>query len=219
MLSPITALLPLLVSGAIASPVARDSSGPTIQWGSCGNNSQIPAQLECGQLVVPLDHNNPPSPDQYNANNTLTLGMSRLRTPGSNSSESLIINPGGPGGVAWVTLLLQLQAEAAGAERGIVSKAVREKYDLIGLDPRGVGLGQPIKCDDSMLKDRPDIVIDSQDDWDKLEAWNRMYGQSCQAMSGDLLGYVDTVSVAKDFELFRQASPHPRRVLMEHLTI
>lgn len=203
-------LLPFLSLHVLATPIARaDSSGPSIKWGSCGNSSQIPAALECGQLVVPLDHNNPPSPDQYNANSTVTLGMSRLRAPGRNGTdtpgESLIINPGGPGGVAWVTLLLQLQAEAAGADRGIVSKELREKYDLIGLDPRGVGLSQAIKCDDSLLASRPDITIGSEDKWNALSDWNKKYGESCLAMSGELVRYVDTISVAKDFELFRQA--------------
>jgi pimeloyl-ACP methyl ester carboxylesterase len=216
MITSVQLLFSLLATlpAAFSSPltIRNNSPGSSIQWGPCGNASLIPSSLQCGKLVVPLDHNNPPSPSDYNDSNTVTLGMSRLSAPGDGPHPSLIINPGGPGGVAWVTLLLQLQAESRGAENGIVSKAIRQKYDLIGLDPRGVGLSQNIKCKDSLFDSKPDVVFNNQGDYDKLAEWNKVYAESCEELSGDIVKYVDTKSVAKDFELVRQVSHHTRIV-------
>ena len=223
---PITPVLAFLARAILASPVARDDSSSAIpsihrpaeaiQWTPCSNNTQIPvnlvsilpAELECGNLVVPLDHANPPSPDVYNANNTVKLDMSRLRALSNNTGgrQSLIISPGGPGLAAWITLLAQLQVEGAGGEKGVVSKAIREKYDVIAVDQRGVGLSQALQCDNSLRDSRPDITVSTKEAYDELAAWNKAYGESCFERSGDLVRYMDSKSVAKDYELVRQVS-------------
>ena len=50
---------------------------------------------------------------------------------------SLFVNPGGPGGSA---------VDYAKAADYIVSPSVREYFDIVGLDPRGVGLSDPVEC-------------------------------------------------------------------------
>lgn len=212
----------LMVSGDALEEV--QDRLPAIQWGAClhiDNTTMAFSALECGTLVVPLDHSAHLPLESYNDSNTVTLGMARLRaiesTTGSDHDlhrESLIINPGGPGGIASFSLLHQFELESLPSPgdrvpRGMVSHAIRQKYDLIGLDPRGVGLSQAIRCNETLREDRPDILVRTREDYEAVGVWNRQYAQSCLDMSGDLVRYVDSVSVARDFELVRQVSLAP----------
>ena len=92
---------------------------------------------------------------------------------------------------------------------GIVSHAIRQQYDLIGLDPRGIGLSQAIRCNETVREERPDILVRTRKEYEAVGVWNRRFAQSCLDMSGDLVRYVDSVSVARDFELVRQVSLAP----------
>ena len=194
-------------------PSGHSNAPLTIQWGPCmhiDNSTQA-----FNALVVPLDHANSPLPGQSNASNTVTIGMARLRatlplSPGT-VRQSLILNPGGPGGIASYSVQRQFELESAistdGSHvRGTISPAVRERYDLIGIDPRGVGLSQAVRCNETLGEERPDIVIRTQEAYDELANWNRRYAESCSGMSGDLVRFVDSVSVARDFELVSRVS-------------
>ena len=66
----------------------------------------------------------------------LRMAVNRLPSSGEHRG-SLLVNPGGPGvsGLHY-----------ARAARSIVSPAVREHYDVVGFDPRGVGATRPIDC-------------------------------------------------------------------------
>ena len=50
---------------------------------------------------------------------------------------TLIFNPGGPGDNA--TVYVKTASEMFGDE-------VASKFDIVGLDPRGVGLSSPVRC-------------------------------------------------------------------------
>lgn len=75
----------------------------------------------------------------------------------------------------------------------------------VGLDPRGVGASSPIKCDPDIWNDRVSLYPKTQEEFQKLVQHNKDFAASCIEKSGDLVGHVDTTSVAKDMEAVRVA--------------
>jgi pimeloyl-ACP methyl ester carboxylesterase len=95
--------------------------------------------VECGTVDVPaLYDTSSDLPD-------FRIAMMRLpSTGGSGHSQALFINPGGPGGSGIEELQQQNFPDA-----------IRQKYDVVGFDPRGVlhsqpVEGDPIRCSDSL---------------------------------------------------------------------
>src|SRR5215213_7593162 len=101
----------------------------SLAWEPCAAGTGAAAQalgLECATLQVPLDYEDP-------TGEQISIGMNRL--PARNPQQrigALIFNPGGPGGVASQLIAL----EAAGVS--LFDPQVRDRFDLIGMDPRGV---------------------------------------------------------------------------------
>ncbi|MFE4973198.1 hypothetical protein ACFRAR_13925, partial [Kitasatospora sp. NPDC056651] len=119
--------LPVAVPAALAPYYAQRPV-----WQPCDSG------FECTTFRVPLDYDHPGDGD-------LTLAAARAAAepdgPASASQGtrlgSLLLNPGGPGGSA----IEYLEATARTYDRG-----VRARYDLVGLDPRGVGRSNPVSC-------------------------------------------------------------------------
>jgi pimeloyl-ACP methyl ester carboxylesterase len=163
-----------------------------VSWHSCG--ADAPPALECAELTVPLDYAKRHGP-------TITIGLNRLAaTDPARRIGSLIFNPGGPGGPATEFVA----AEAAGRRR-VFSPALRERFDVIGMDPRGVGTSTPVRCDPAIWNAAVSLFPGDQAAFDRLVAHNQALGESCLRLSGPLLGHVDTVSAARDLESVRAA--------------
>jgi pimeloyl-ACP methyl ester carboxylesterase len=73
------------------------------------------------------------------------------------------------------------------------------------MDPRGLGLSTPIKCDPTIGNERISYFPTTDAEFERLVAHNKALGQSCLDLTGPLAGYVDTVSVAHDVEAVRIA--------------
>ena len=94
----------------------------SIKWRGCYQ------QFECATYQVPIDYRD------------LTLGkfdIAVMRHTAKNAKQSLVINPGGPGG-SGVDYVYSYQ-EA-------FTSAVIKNFDIVGFDPRGVGESAPILC-------------------------------------------------------------------------
>jgi pimeloyl-ACP methyl ester carboxylesterase len=162
-----------------------------IQWHGCG--PQFPKNVHCGELSVPLDYSHPNGAK-------IKLGFNRLRaTDTAHRVGSLIVNPGGPGGAGSSTVAL----EALGAH--LWHPALHERFDLIGMDPRGTGLSTPIRCDPAAYNKPVSLFPQTKAQFDQLTSWARAFGKSCLKRTGPLLGHVDTGSVARDMERLRRA--------------
>ncbi|MFK4274364.1 alpha/beta fold hydrolase, partial [Streptomyces milbemycinicus] len=105
----------------------------------------------------------------------------------------LFFNPGGPGGPGLDMPLYM---------KDTLPKAARQKYDLIGFDPRGVGRSSPVTCD----------LEPEEENWlrpykkatfDKDVAWARDVARKCRAASGDTLRHITTRNTARDMDLLR----------------
>ena len=147
-------VLVLLAIAAVASTLAStwaQTPVPGIAWRPCPALQGVPATpeagsatgpsgLACASVSVPLDYADPDGPQ-------IAIGINRLpaRDP-RNRIGSLVFDPGGPGGsgVGWVT--------AAAMGLPLFTDAVRDHFDLIGLDPRGVGTSTPVQCNPEYLQ-------------------------------------------------------------------
>jgi pimeloyl-ACP methyl ester carboxylesterase len=73
-------------------------------------------------------------------------------------------------------------------------------FDLIGMDPRGIGGSTPIKCDPGIWNERISYFPTKEAEYRAMISHNKRLGESCLNLTGPLLGLMDTVSVARDME-------------------
>jgi len=85
--------------------------------------------------------------------------------------------------------------------------AVTANYDIVGVDPRGIGYSYPILCDAAIYNQVPQMLASGDNDaaFATTVSNNKALGESCARMTGKLADFMDTVSTAKDFELVRKA--------------
>lgn len=185
------ALVALLACAAGVVGVSPDAGASPIRWHRCGGG--LPRALRCGRISVPLDYAHPQGA-------RITIGFNRLRASDpSQRIGSLILNPGGPGGAGSEVIA----AQAAG--RPLLPAQLRRRFDLIGMDPRGVGTSTPVRCDPALFNAVTSSLFPrSRDGFAQLSAHAAALGESCLRLTGPLLGHVDTRSVARDMEALRR---------------
>ena len=96
-----------------------------LDWSTCYE------YFECSELRVPIDYDD------------LTVGTFRisvLRAAAKDQDKrlgSIVVNPGGPGGSG---------VDYAYNADYIFSPDITDVYDIVGFDPRGVAMSEPISC-------------------------------------------------------------------------
>jgi pimeloyl-ACP methyl ester carboxylesterase len=196
-----TALVVLLVAGCSKvvdgrAVTAVPRPGTPVQWGPCRSaNDQvpIPPDAECGKLSVPVDYAKPDG-------DVAQLAMIRFKATGAKIG-SLVVNPGGPGesGVESVANLIPT-----------LPQSVRERFDLVGFDPRGVASSTPaVWCNSDADNDR--LRADPQVDYspkgvEHIEDETKQFVQRCVDKVGkEFLANVGTANVVKDLDAIRAA--------------
>jgi pimeloyl-ACP methyl ester carboxylesterase len=183
-------------SGGSSRPAQTPSTNPAAeletfyaqqaQWSACGDG------FECTRVQVPIDYADPEAG---------VIELALVRLPAADPSQrigSLLVNPGGPGGSGL--------KYAQGASAAI-SDAVRERYDVVGFDPRGVGESTPVRCQDDAQTDEflaadgsPDDAAEEQ----RLIELSERLGELCAASpEARLLPHVGTENVARDLDVLR----------------
>ncbi|MGW7572988.1 alpha/beta hydrolase [Streptomyces sp. NPDC054765] len=156
-----------------------------LSWRPCGVSG-----FECTTMKAPLDYANPGAGD-------LKLAVARKKATGTGSRiGSLMVNPGGPGGSA-IDYLQQYAPQPP---------AVRARYDMVAMDPRGVARSAPVECLGNKQMDRyteVDQTPDSQAEVNKLTGAFRAFAKGCAAHSGKLLSHVSTIEAARDMDVLR----------------
>jgi pimeloyl-ACP methyl ester carboxylesterase len=149
--------------------------------------------FSCGKLAVPLDYSEPDG-------DTADVFVVRVRSESQNQRiGSLLVNPGGPGG-SGVNL-------AAGLVSAL-SEDVLDRFDVVGFDPRGVGLSDPVQCISDTQKDQlsaanPDVRTAAGRA--KARALSAAVVKSCVTEYGPALSHFNTEETARDMDLIRQA--------------
>jgi pimeloyl-ACP methyl ester carboxylesterase len=180
-------------SPALAAADASAAATHAPSWGACPY-PDVPAKLQCATLTVPVDYAHP-------ARGSTHVVIDRLPALSpAHRLGSLVFDPGGPGGsgTVWV----------AKATR-IFTRGVRRDYDLIGFDPRGVGLSDPIRCSVALFNRPIDYFPRTRSAFRRLVAHNRALGRSCQRDSGPLAAHDDTISVVRDLDAVRATLGEP----------
>jgi pimeloyl-ACP methyl ester carboxylesterase len=181
-----------------ASQGSGNKTGPTINWTNCP--PQVPDGIDCGSIEVPLSYKNGSTVAAASGNRTVTLALTRLNATGNDTQGALFFNPGGPGVSAAA-----LVSFGKFIPNFSFSSNVTRRYDLIGLDPRGVGQSTPVQCDPDIFNERVTTYPRNASQYDELVDHNRRLGESCAKLSGPIINHLDSITVAKDHEVVRQA--------------
>jgi pimeloyl-ACP methyl ester carboxylesterase len=171
--------------------------GSPVQWAPCqaapSDESRIPPGSECGMLSVPVDYAKPDG-------DVAQIAMIRFKATGEKVG-SLIINPGGPG---------ESGVEAAASMVATLPQTVRDRFDLVGFDPRGVANSTPaVWCNSDADNDR--LRADPQVDYspegvEHIESETKAFVQRCvDKMGKEFLANVGTTNVVKDLDAMRAA--------------
>ena len=151
-------------------------------------------QFGCAAMPVPLDYTRPDGP-------TINLTVVRIHTTQNTTTpvQSLLVNPGGPGG-SGLNFGLGLLGE--------ISADVVRHFDIIAFDPRGVGQSSPIRCvtdkqKDAYLAASPNPLTTAGIETEfRLD---RQFSHDCESSVGPTLRYYNTVNTARDMDQIRQA--------------
>ncbi|GAA1791271.1 alpha/beta hydrolase [Nostocoides veronense] len=184
-------------AGAGAAPPAKatevQAPVPDITWKSCGDD--LPG--ECATALAPLDYDNPYGP---------AILLDLRKVPAKQQSRklgSLFVNPGGPGGSStgfapWAAQLL--------------GPTVAARYDVIGVDPRGVGEHSQMVCKNANpvppfpMTPYPETVAQS-----KIAFRSAEYARSaCTRNPSPIVRHMSTADTARDMDLIRQAVGDPQ---------
>jgi pimeloyl-ACP methyl ester carboxylesterase len=179
-------------SAAVSSTAGRPTQTPgpdlsafydqQVTWHNCGN-------ADCATMKVPMDYGQPDGA-------TVDLAMARVKATGDKIG-TLFVDPGGPGGSA---------VDYAKAADRIVSPSVREHYDVVGVDPRGVGLSDPVRCLTDKQTDAI-LAVDGTPDSPAEETAtidaSAEVATGCEKRGGLLYGHMGTVDAARDLDIAR----------------
>lgn len=154
-----------------------------LEWSDCNEG------FECSTFSVPIDYANP-------ADGAMQISAIRKLATGS-ALGSLILNPGGPGGSG---------IEYTTYAEYVVSETLRENFDIVGFDPRGVGQSTPVEClNDEQTEEyiALDGSPDNQTEIDQVQAMSELFAQSCATNSPDTYKFLDTISATRDIDILR----------------
>ena len=157
-----------------------------IDWSMAGS-------LHRGTLQVPLDHDNPEGD---------TIELALARRPAADPDArigAILVNPGGPGGSGL---------DLAGLFGFLFPSDIRDRFDLLTWDPRGVGESTEVRCGDGEFMDRfaaADPVPPTPEAEAEVEELMRTFAELCERDAGDLLPHIHTEASARDMDSIRAA--------------
>jgi pimeloyl-ACP methyl ester carboxylesterase len=196
----------LLLSGCQLFPTGPETGPVRAEPEVIG---EVPAELEkfysqevvweeceetfaCATVQVPMDYANP-------GGRTLDIAAIRAGASG-NAQGTILINPGGPGGSGYNAVLDSLQY--------LTTDRLRESYNILGFDPRGVGRSSAVECLtdkewDRYRQDHLDADLSEDQKLKVLTRDARQFSAKCARRSGELLAFIDTASAARDMDILR----------------
>ncbi|MCP9210192.1 alpha/beta hydrolase [Streptomyces sp. NEAU-Y11] len=187
-----TAAVLTTVSGADAAVGDPSAAGRPLDWGPCPGTSSDPRQ-ECATLKVPLDHRDPDG-------KRISLAVSRIASERPHERRGvLLLIPGGPGAPG-------LDRPTTYGKR--LPQSVRDAYDLVSFDPRGLGASTRADCGLSTA----DLSLTAARPWPAADGsiarnvtTGRRIADRCARNGGALVRSLSTVNEARDIDSIRRA--------------
>ncbi|MFF7181868.1 alpha/beta fold hydrolase [Streptomyces sp. NPDC008121] len=187
-----TLVLALSAAAVAASLTGARAAQPGggLDWTPCGPDG---LGQECATLSVPLDYADP-------GGRRTSIAVSRILSDRPDERRgTLVVIPGGPGssGVGRLTAKgAALRGELGGT------------YDLVAMDPRGVGGSERASCG----LDEDDRRLVNLRPWPAADggiaanvARSRRTAEACARVGGEVLANMTTANQARDLDRFRQA--------------
>jgi len=180
-----SAVLTAPAQGAAPAPAA-----PSIDWQRCAYIHAL-----CASVPVPLDYDDPGGP---------TFKLSVIKVPALDPTQkigTIFVNPGGPGGSA-------VEFAAYGAD--LLGDTVAMRYDVIGIDPRGVGGKPRMSC----KKDGYPHYPRNDFPWrwnqvDKAWAYSSWFRNACEENPNAIVAHMTTADTARDMDYVRELIGEP----------
>lgn len=160
-----------------------------LDWSS----DDCPSGFECATARAPMNWDDPEAGE-------IELALIRKEAKGD-PIGSLLVNPGGPGGSGYDFVAESLDYA--------VDTELKDNFDIVGFDPRGVGRSTAVTCYDDEQMDEylyglPKNTDVGSDEWiDEMTTSATDFGQACLDNTGPMLEFVNTVQSAKDLDLLR----------------
>ena len=196
---PATAV-PRATSGVAAAATARTSAverrrvdrvvTPRLRWYDCYGWAQ------CTTAELPLDYDRPTGAK-------VAVALLRVKARDQrNRIGSLFVNPGGPGGSATAMAL---------SAPYFLSDSILDRFDVVGMDPRGIGFSDQVNCFGTAGRQQPTqktlaigFPYGAQQERAYLKA-SAAQGRACSTTARALAGAMSTAEVARDMEVMRRA--------------
>ncbi len=161
-----------------------------VEWTDCD-------EAQCAQVTVPIDYEDP-------TGDTLELAVKVHPSDDADASRAIFVNPGGPGGSA---------VDFADTMSTSFGSSVLDAYDVVGVDPRGVGESTPLECLSDADFDAFTQTDHDPDDSAEVTALRQSLtdlGTACQENSGELAAHVSTEEAARDMDVVRALLGQPK---------
>jgi len=175
-----------LAVGALAPAAAASPAG--IVWESCPTGS--PGGYDCGRLDVPLSYQDPSA-------GTVSVAIGRLpATDQAHKLGTVFYNPGGPG--------------SSGRFAPALTPELHRRFDIVGIDPRGVGASAKIHCftDPSQLEVLQRALgtfpLTPAAEQQQI-ADTKTVTDLCEQNAGPLANHLSTGTIARDLDRLRAA--------------
>ena len=176
---------------SVAAPTGK------VNWSPC---FRAEGPFQCATVGVPLDYDQPGG---------AKISIALVRLPAADPSRrigSLFLNPGGPGG-SGVEFVV-------GAGPFLFTQEVRDRFDLVGFDPRGIARSTALRCFGTDRQWGPyftDFTFPMTED--EVQEWvtsDRYLDEACERRGGALIDHMSTANVARDMDRLRQAVGDPK---------
>jgi pimeloyl-ACP methyl ester carboxylesterase len=196
--APLSAAPP--VSASASAAYARTSAAerhrvdsvatPKLRWYACYGWAQ------CATAHVPLDYDQPHGKQ-------VSLALLRVKARDQkNRIGSLFVNPGGPGGSSVAMAL---------ASPYFLSDSLLARFDVVGMDPRGIGFSDQVKCFPDAARQAPAMTtLATGFPWGAAQQKTFLKAaaaeaRACSTRGRQLAGAMSTAEVARDMDVMRRA--------------
>ena len=172
--------------GSTAPPTSEPTTWSLVSTDPCPDG-----RFDCTTLAVPRDHNDPEGPTWE-----ITFGLLKAAVE---SKGTFVTITGGPG-----TSGLAL----ADSYTDFMAPEITDNYDIVFIDQRGVGLSQPVRCDEAAVAYYlDDADPDDPAQRDDVAAAAESFVDDCIAEAGvatEDLPFYATSQAVEDLEAIRQ---------------